>query len=155
MAGPLKPRSDAHQPTEGPVRFVAPGEWLATPPSQFNVAAFAVTDGGEKLRITVSEAQGDMLSNINRWRVQELSLPPIEADQLDSAVTKLKIDGREGDFVELIGSANPGPQQAIFAVVVPDGAGSSWFLKLKGDAPLAQRRRDQFSQFVHSFRIAK
>lgn len=151
--GPVKPKGDAHQPTTGPVRFVAPAEWLALPPSQFNVAAFAVTDGNEKLRITVSEAQGDMLSNINRWREQELTLPPIDASQLETAVTKLKIGGRDADFVELIGPANTGPQQAIFAVVIPDGAGSSWFLKLKGDAPLAQRKREQFSQFMATFRI--
>ena len=151
--GPVKPKGDAHQPTTGPVRFVAPAEWLALPPSQFNVAAFAVTEGNEKLRITVSQAQGDMLSNINRWREQELTLPPIDATQLETAVTKLKIGGRDADFVELIGPANTGPQQAIFAVVIPDGAGSSWFLKLKGDAPLAQHKREQFSQFLATFRI--
>lgn len=138
----------------GPVQYVAPADWASSPPSQFNLAAFNVAEGAEKLRITISDAQGDLLSNINRWRAQELSLPPIDADQLQTAVTKMKVGGRDASFVELIGSANPGPQQAIFVVVVPQASGSSWFLKLKGDAPLAQRRRDQFAQFLATVKFA-
>ncbi|MBA4016087.1 MAG: hypothetical protein C0483_02750 [Pirellula sp.] len=138
----------------GPVQYVAPADWASVPPSQFNLAAFNVSEGAEKLRITISDAQGDLLSNINRWRGQELSLPPIDADQLETAVTKMKVGGRDASFVELIGSANPGPQQAIFVVVVPQASGSSWFLKLKGDAPLAQRRREEFARFLASLKFA-
>lgn len=147
--GPVAPKTAS----AGPVQYVAPADWASSPPSQFNLAAFNVSEGAEKLRITISDAQGDLLSNINRWRAQELSLPPIDADQLQTAVTKMKVGGRDASFVELIGSANPGPQQAIFVVVVPQVSGSSWFLKLKGDAPLAQRRRDQFAQFLASVKF--
>ena len=82
-------------------------------------------------------------------------MPPIDEEQMKAAETKLKVDGREAYYVELIGPANPGPQQATFAVVVPQASGMNWFFKMKGDAPLAQRRREQFSKFVSSIRFVE
>jgi len=141
--------------TDPRLKYDVPSDWRVGAPSAFVIAAFSIADGSEQLRVTVSEARGSMLDNINRWRVQELQMPPIDEDQMKAAETKLKVDGREAYYVELIGPANPGPQQATFAVVVPQASGMNWFFKMKGDAPLAQRRREQFSKFVSSIRFVE
>ncbi|MCE9604021.1 MAG: hypothetical protein K8U03_03865 [Planctomycetia bacterium] len=138
---------------EGPVKYELPTGWTPSPPSNFNIAAFSVVEGAEKLRITVSEAQGDLLSNVNRWRVDQLQLPPLDEEQLKTATTKMKVSGLDADVVELIAPAGNGPQRAIFGVIAKKSPTSSYFIKLMGDAPLAQRERERFMKFVASIRF--
>jgi len=149
---PLAPLPDA------PFVYELPSGWSPAEPSNVNLAAFSVGEGSSTARITVSEAGGNLLDNINRWRVQELGLPEIDADQLLAGTTKLKVSGLDADFVELIAPAGAGPQQAILGVVAkraagPDGRVSSYFVKLKGSAPIAQSERERFLKFVTSLRF--
>lgn len=170
-AGPIDPKSAlpaGHPPLGGampgaggaasepvaaaPFKYELPKGWTASPPSQFNLAAFNIDDGGAKGRVTVSEAQGDLLSNINRWRGQ-LGMPPTDEEQLQNALTKIKVSGLDADFVELIAPAGAGEQGAILGVIAKQSAGSSLFIKFTGGAPLAQRERERFMQFVGSIRF--
>lgn len=135
-----------------PFTYELPEGWSAGQPSQFVMAAFTVSDGTSSARITVSQAGGDMLSNINRWR-GELRLPPIEENQLLAAMTKVKLSGLDANYVELIGTANGGMQEATLGIAAPNGSGQNYFVKLKGSAPLAQREKERFMKFVSSIRF--
>lgn len=143
--------ANAGQP-EAPFKYELPTGWTASPPSQFNLAAFTITDGDLKGRVTVSEAQGDLLSNINRWRSQ-LGMPATDEEQLQNLLTKLKVSGLDADFIELIAPAGAGEQGAILGVIAKKSVGSSYFIKFTGGAPLAQRERARFMQFVGSIRF--
>jgi len=135
-----------------PFKYELPTGWTVSPPSTFNLAAFTMGDGDAKGRVTVSEAQGDLLSNINRWRGQ-LGIPPTDAEQLQSLLTKVKVSGLDADFVELIAPAGAGEQGAILGVITKQASGSSIFIKFTGGAPLAQRERERFMKFVGSIRF--
>lgn len=144
----------AGPPPDSPVKYALPEGWQPGAPTQFAVASFTVADGPKQLRITISNASGDLLLNVNRWRGQ-LQLPPIDQNTLDTAVTKMKVDGRSADYIELLGMARGGPQQAIYGVVIADSPQSSWFIKLMGDASLALREREHFQAFVFSLNFPK
>jgi hypothetical protein len=141
-------------PADSPIKYDLPKGWQPSPPSQFSIAAFTVVDEGRQARITVSSASGDLLSNINRWRGQ-LQLPPIDQNTLDSAVTKLKVDGRDATYVELLGPSQAAGQQAIYGAVIADAPPSSWFVKMTSDASLAMREREHFQQFILSLKFVR
>lgn len=150
-AGPAAAGANAPV-ADAPFKYELPAGWTASPASQFNLAAFTIDDGNAKGRVTVSEAQGDLLSNINRWRGQ-LGMPPTDDDGLQNSLTKLKVAGLDADFVELIAPAGAGEQGAILGVVAKQPNGSSLFIKFTGGAPLAQRERERFMKFVGSIRF--
>jgi len=144
---PLAPLPDA------PFKYELPSGWEIGEPSRFNLAAFTVAGAGGSARATVSEAGGDMLSNINRWRAQELGLPEIDENQLLTATTKIKLSGRDADYIELIGPAGPNGQQATLGVVAVKEPGTFYFVKLKGSAPIVQSEKERFLKFVTSIRF--
>ena len=149
-AAPVKARTS---PIGSPVKYEAPQEWTPVAPTEFTLAAFEVADGEKKLRVTISNAQGDLLSNVNRWRTQQLGLTPIDAAALDTAVTKMKIGDSPGDYIELLSPAGD-RQLAIFVGMVPGDKGT-WFVKLMGDASLAERERGNFNRFLATFRFER
>lgn len=141
-------------PADLPLKFQAPAEWQSGPATQFSVASFIASYQGKEAKITLSNASGDLLSNVNRWR-QQIQLPPIDQTALEGAATKLKIDGRDATYIEIIGQAAPEGQQAIYGVVVVQSPGQTWFVKMMGDAAVAFRERERFLGFVSSFRFEK
>lgn len=151
-AGPVAAGPASGPVAAAPFKYDLPAGWTPVPPSQFNLAAFNIADGDLKGRVTVSEAQGDLLLNVNRWRGQ-LGMPPTDEDQLQNALTKLKVAGLDADFIELIAPAGAGEQGAILGVVAKKSADTSVFIKFTGGAPLAQRERERFMQFVGSIRF--
>ena len=83
--------------------------------------------------MATSSASGDLLSNVNRWRGQ-IQVPPVDQNTLENVLTKMKVDGRDASYVELLGPATPAGQQSIYGVVVTDTPQTSWFVKMTGDA---------------------
>lgn len=85
-----------------------PEGWQQLPGSQFRFATVrlpAKASSDKPQDITVSQAGGDKLSNVNRWRGQ-LNLSPISAAELDSTTEKLEIDGRQAIYVSLVGTGS-------------------------------------------------
>lgn len=148
------PAATATPPTDLPIRFQAPADWQTTVPPQFSIAAFTAEQEGRTARISISNSGGDLLANVNRWR-QQIQLGPIDQDALDGAATKLKVDGRDAIYVELIGRAASEGQQAVYGIVISDSPGQSWFVKMMGDAAVAYRERERFLNFVATFKFVK
>lgn len=89
---------------ESPIVWTAPENWIQAPPSKMAFAAFTVKTGGDPLRLTVSQATGSLLANINRWRNQ-VGLESLALRELESGFQKRVIHGR---VVLVLDIAGPG-----------------------------------------------
>jgi hypothetical protein len=148
---PEKPPADA--PAE--LTFKTPDGWQPGKLNAMRKAAFVVTDGSEKIEITVVALPpfaGDLLPNVNRWRGQ-VHLPETTADELTRQAKPISIDGVTGSYIELTGPPEPAPQQAIFGAMAAAGD-RVWFATLRGDAKLAEREKPKFESFLKSIKFA-
>ncbi|HEX5106646.1 MAG TPA: hypothetical protein VFV87_22655, partial [Pirellulaceae bacterium] len=128
---PVRPKSAATSAGDELV-FEAPKGWTPGKTTEFRRAAFSVTDGDNKVEITViplGAGSGSLLENVNRWRGQV----GLKAAQEVAGVKKIETLGIEGDYVEL-----QGPDQSMLAVMAPVGD-RVWYIKLLGDPELAKR----------------
>lgn len=135
----------------GDLQYEVPKEWTKAPNDPVSMAAFAAADGDKRVKITISEVGGDLLSNVNRWRGQ-VSLPPITLDELAKSVQKIETLGGVGEFVEATGGGGITPAETILGVRATAG-GATWFIKLRGDRDLAARERARFEAFVKSVKL--
>jgi hypothetical protein len=97
--------------------WTLPDGWQQLPGSQFRFATLRLpspSGSGKPAEISVSQAGGDMLSNVNRWRGQ-LNLPPVAEAELSTTTKKLPIDGREATYVSLVGTGSGSMGGAPFA----------------------------------------
>ena len=65
-------------------------------------------DATKKITVTVSNAGGGELPNINRWRGQ-LGLPPAQQEELAGFSKEYEVDGRKGRIVDLVGVSQGNP----------------------------------------------
>ena len=153
--GPLPPVArPAPGPTAGALKFQTPVGWQAGGGTSLSKAAFVVTDGDERVTITVTDldpSAGDVPANVNRWRGQ-VGLPPQTQPELESELRTLPIAGRQGEYAVLEGPGAAGKPQTILGVIVQH-SGRVWFVKLIGDAPLAAREKGRFEEFVKSIKF--
>ncbi|HEV3022985.1 MAG TPA: hypothetical protein VGX76_10970, partial [Pirellulales bacterium] len=129
---------EAGEPT-----YLVPEGWRALGAGAMRKAGFQVTNGGQKVEITISTAGGELLANVNRWRGQVM-LEPIDDDQLLEAAQRIELGDAGGAYFQLVG-----PQRTILGVVARV-RGQFWFVKLAGDNELAEHERERFEQFVNS-----
>jgi hypothetical protein len=139
---------------EATITYTTPEGWTAKAASGMRQAAFEVIDGKQKVEITaisLSQAGGERLANVNRWRNQ-IQLTDTTAQQLAQDLQKIPMGSAIGDYVELVGPDDASPRQAILGVLT-DVEGSTWFFKLMGEADLAMRERERFQAFVRSVKF--
>lgn len=95
-----------------------PDYWVSVPPRQFESAAYQLNGA----RITVSEARGGLLVNVNRWFGQ-FGQNAITADELE-ALPRINLGGHEAVLVQAQGtfagrSGRPLPGQALIGAIAP------------------------------------
>ena len=139
--GPAAPA--AEKPT---LQFDKPTEWTEGPPAAFAAVSLQVTDEDQKAMITVTRAGGNPLLNVNRWRGQ-VGLSPLTEEELAKTARKVPVGGFEGNLYEMTSG-----ERSIFGVIVED-QGQMWFIKLMGDAPLVERERTRFDEFLKSLKL--
>lgn len=130
-----------------------PGNWTEIEPGPMIFKRFtAKDDAGKTATVTISSFPGDVggtFANVNRWRAQ-MSLPPIEADKLDSVIQPLDTAGGKGTLVDFSGTdSRTGQPGRLVAVAVPHGD-STWFYKLFGDGEAVGKQKESFVKFVQS-----
>lgn len=128
--------------------YDVPDGWEPGRLNQFRAAAFVVKDGVRQVEITVSQAGGDLLANVNRWRGQ-VGLPAFTQKELAADSTTLEMDDAEGTYVTMSGTGKSGKAESILAIVVPREQ-TQWFFKLMGDRSLAEQEQERFEEFVRS-----
>ncbi|HEV3142744.1 MAG TPA: hypothetical protein VGZ47_02550 [Gemmataceae bacterium] len=140
---PAPMASEPQNPT-----FTAPAGWKPAPAKEVEFAAFEFNEGGEQLRLTVAQAGGSIIDNINRWRGQA-GLPKASEDLIMAEGRQIKVDDLPALYVDL---ENKDANKRIFGVICPQ-AGRSWFFKLTGPAELAGKQKSAFEAFVRSVRF--
>jgi hypothetical protein len=152
--GALPPAAAA---SAGPaIKYETPEGWQPGRVGGLRKAAFTVTDDElGKVEATVidlpREAGGDRLANVNRWRMQ-VGLKEIDEKELKEQLQSLEIGNLKGDYCILVGEPSGGRTQTILGVLL-DRDDLTWFIKLQGDAKLAEREREHFEAFAKSLRF--
>lgn len=155
--------AQAGTPTQGEaagsgVKFKAPESWKPGKTSQFRKASFVATDAADAKRqaeITIIDLPaagggGELLANVNRWRGQ-VGLAPTTADELKAQSKEVEVAGDKGTMVELKGEKGDA-KQTILGVMTVRGK-TAWFIKLHGDASVADAEKERFEAFVKSVRF--
>ena len=147
--------SEPDKPAKLKLKFDPPAGWkegeLVVSRSGITLkheAAFEVSDGDEKVEITIDRmpAMGGTLANVNRWRAQ-VGLSPVDEAGYRESVQKIELASKDRDYVQLIG-----PEQTILGVIA-EHDGAALYIKLKGDKDLAQTESERFEAFVKSIRL--
>lgn len=131
-----------------------PASWKEVPPSQMLLAKFLVNGAGGNADVTVSSFPGEvggLLANVNRWR-RQAGLGALTQEQMEKEVTVLDVPGGKATVVDLSGKdPETGNDMRLIGVVWPR-PGETWFYKLKGDSPVAEKEKPAFLKFVQSVR---
>ena len=135
-----------------PLTFNLPEGWKQTPPtSTFVMLAFSATVDAKPVAVTISQAMGGTLANVNRWRGQ-VGLPPVGDGELGSVVHPFKVDGLDAQMVRLFGPEGADDRKAIMGAIVPQGE-VTWFFKMMGPADAVEHEQTNFEKFVDSVKF--
>lgn len=129
------------------VRGTPPPNWKPGPVTGMRKGCFRMQSEGQAIEVTVIPAGGDLLANVNRWRGQ-LKLDPLDQRQLTDSSRDVKAGTLSGKYIAI-----PGASETILAAIFPEAGGGSWFVKLRGDANLADSQQEAFKSFVSSLRF--
>ena len=143
-------------PKEDP--WMLPAAWKEEKAGGMRAARFsAPSTNGADLDISIIPIRGfggSLADIINIWR-QQMQLEPIsgEADAAKFA-EKVKIGPNEGELFDMTSSVNLVDGQkgrTLVAVLRKDG--TTWFVKMTGDAPGVEGQRTAFLGFVKSVNV--
>jgi hypothetical protein len=144
---PLKKR-----PAE--LEYEAPKEWRETRPVEFSMATWEVGEGAKTGSITISEVGGGLTANVNRWRVQQLDLPPIDEQALARETRDVPVGNRTGKMVELVNPNAKGRFTAIIGVIVP-GDRQDLIFKMSGPAETVLAQKTNLEAFLRTVKFAE
>ena len=145
QAPPSRSRSK-EEPSAASPRFEKPAEWSEGSATAFAKVSLLATEGDAKVAITVTQAGGNRLVNVNRWRGQ-LKLDPLSEDQFATAGKPVAIGKISGELYDMTNG-----ERTILGVIVED-RGQMWFVKLDGNSQLAERERPRFEAFLNSLKL--
>jgi hypothetical protein len=136
--------------------YKLPPDWKKVATKSATVATYQVAKEGREAEMTIirmPQVAGMLLANINRWRVQQLQLPPIEAKDIPAAMRDISLGDLKGHYLKLVGPETPEGQDAILVAFI-DHEGMTWYFKLYGDADLTLQEETRFQTFVQSVRFS-
>jgi hypothetical protein len=98
---------------DGRPTWTAPEGWKEDAASEMRTATLWVPTDGEPLEMSVIPlpwrgTQAELLSNVNRWREQQMRLPPIQAAQLKDNISEIKAGDTTITLVDLSGRYSGG-----------------------------------------------
>jgi hypothetical protein len=130
------------------LRWTLPGGWGQSFPGGMRFATFKVPGSGtiDGSVVTLPGDAGGELPNVNRWRGQ-IGLGPIDPAGLAAARTTVRSRVGVANVYDFA-SAGPGKRRLIAAILMVDG--SSWFIKLTGDAEPVTAARPAFLKLLES-----
>src|SRR5262245_981957 len=144
-------------PPPGGVRYDVPAGWIKSPQlAPMSVASFQIVEGDRKAEVTITPLAGPaggLLSNINRWRVNQLGLKELTEEELPTQTTKRTVAGSEAIAADFTGAeSEESKRQRIVGVIWPHG-GKTWFIKLRGPADLVAKQQTAWDTFIKSIRV--
>jgi hypothetical protein len=148
--GSLVPPAARHS-----AKWAKPDGWSEEPVTEMRLGSFKV--GGPNSTsadVSVVAFPGDaggLVANINRWRGQ-LELPSLEEEQMRQLIQQIEVQGAPVYLVDLQTAENSSKPSRVLGAVLerPD---RTWFVKMTGPPALVDSQRQNFFDFVKSFRF--
>lgn len=140
-----------------PLQGDAPAGWLTRPATQFRLINFAFGASGTG-EVYVSQSQGTVLDNVNRW-LKQFSLTDLDAAGI-AALPKVTMLGNEGVWVEAAGTyaggmgKAPAADHALAGVVVALGT-EIFTVKMVGSVEEVAAEKANLQAYVKSLRMAE
>ncbi len=147
------------------LRFAAPEEWEAQPPSnQMRRYQYQLPGGGGELIVYSFSGGGSVAANIDRWRRQFTGPDGKEVPAAEVKQERFQVGPFQTTLMEVAGqytaSMMPGmgaqdPQadyRMIAAVIETDGG--PWFVKATGPSEALAAQREQIMNFILSAELA-
>lgn len=144
------PAGDPHAHADAPIHWTVPAGWKEQPGGQMRFAAFQITDD-PNIVLTVIPLAGDsgsLVANVNRWEGQ-IGLPPSPEAELGKVVTRIEVEGKPVDIIDLTGPESANPRLRMLAAIIPH-EGSTWFFKVTGPADVIAAQKSNFDAFIKS-----
>lgn len=138
--------------TGATLRWTLPPGWTQGPGQDAMRFATLSPPGPGKVAgsvVVLSGPAGGELANVNRWRNQ-IGLPPVPDGALDGMRQVVKSAMGPIALYDLAGEGDP--RVRVLAAIAPAG-GSTWFVKLAGDAEAVGAARDDFLRLVESLHL--
>lgn len=148
--GDLVPPAPRHS-----AKWVKPDGWSEQPVVEMRLGSFKVTGpNSTSADVSVVAFPGDaggLVANINRWRGQ-LELPSLEEEQMRQLIQQIEVQGAPVYLVDLQTAENSSKPSRVLGAVLerPD---RTWFVKMTGPPALLESQRQNFFNFVKSFRF--
>jgi hypothetical protein len=149
-------------PAGATITWKVPAAWPAAEnPSRMRIATHKIpaaegdTEGAE---LSISQAGGDVASNIARWKGQfDGASEPVQSDRstADLKITVVAIEGTfKGGGMPGGPAAEPKPDQMMLGAIV-EGTGAPYFFKLTGPKKTVEAARAGFDELVQSVTRSK
>ena len=148
--GPRPPvRPDASSEA---IHWTLPAGWARQPGSrQFRYATLETAAGERRLEVSVSMLAGDgggLLANINRWRVEQMGLKKISADEVVDHTARLEVKDSEALLVDIESKAAEGDRRMLVGIIFRPGG--TWFFKAAADSGVVAEHRADFLKLLSS-----
>jgi hypothetical protein len=135
-------------PAGGALRWTLPAGWSESRGGPMRFASLKPPVGGRidgSVVVLPGTAGGD-LANVNRWRGQ-IGLPPLDAAGLAAARKVVRTGAGALDLYDFTSGGTP-PTRVVAGLTVRSG--STWFVKLTGDAEAVRQAHADFMKLLGS-----
>lgn len=129
-------------------KWSIPEGWRALGASGMRLASFDA-GGAQVTVIALGPEAGDVQANVQRWRGQ-LGLPEASREGTGSHVTKVKVGGLDGSYIDIDG----GKSGRVLVAMVEHG-GRVWFFKMMGDSETVAKQKSSFDGFIESIKFTE
>jgi hypothetical protein len=144
---------------ESTLAWTAPASFEpANNPSPMRLATYKIkpADGDtEGAELSVSQAGGDVTSNVERWKKQFTGEPRSNVEERTVGALKVTVVTVEGTFTGMAmpGGAAAGPKDSwmMLGAIVEGAKGDPHFFKLTGPAKTVESARKAFDELIASF----
>ncbi|MCG8586046.1 MAG: hypothetical protein MI757_15165, partial [Pirellulales bacterium] len=86
-----------------------------------------------------------------RWREQQLGLPPISAEEIETSAEDVPVGDATAKFFELVGPKRDGRGETILGALLPQGD-RVLIVKMRAESKLASAEKENFLSFLRSLR---
>lgn len=148
MAGDVPPPP---RPTGSTLRWTLPKGWTEESGGAMRFATFKVPVKGtvDASVVVLPGPAGGELANVNRWRGQ-IGLGGLDEAGLAAA---RKVLGTKAGALRVYDFASDGSPRKRLLAGLTEAAGSTWFVKMTGDADAVGAARDDFMKLLGSLRF--
>lgn len=132
-----------------------PSHWQEKPASGMRKGTFTLTGEGATAELSITAFPGDVggeVANVNRWRGQ-VQLAPQSPSEVEAAIQRIDANGLKIGVVDMTGTGSDGKPSRTIGAMVPHG-GATWFFKLSGPAPLLEKEKAAFFDYVKTIKPA-